>query len=134
MPLQFHFFRKAANSTFVPSCEFNGLVSKSCRIPPAALFFNFKVKSYNQKVPSWFFLHDSLSVPVWIVVLICFVTSLVPHWHVWNYIKELFTFYSAGSVSKYFYSGLVVSLSGNGKNKKCFLLSAMWIWNSEVDR
>jgi hypothetical protein len=36
----FHFFCRPANITFVSSCEFNGLVSKSCRIPPAALFFS----------------------------------------------------------------------------------------------
>ncbi len=40
--LQFHFFPTSANCTFVTSCEFNGLVSKSCRIPPAALFIYFK--------------------------------------------------------------------------------------------
>jgi hypothetical protein len=38
----FHFFCRPANITFVSSCEFNGLVSKSCRIPPAALFFTPK--------------------------------------------------------------------------------------------
>ena len=37
--LQFHFFPMLPSATFVSSCEFNGLVSKSCRIPPAALFF-----------------------------------------------------------------------------------------------
>lgn len=34
-----HFFPTIPNATFVSSCEFNGLVSKSCRILPAALFY-----------------------------------------------------------------------------------------------
>ncbi len=36
--LQFHFFATPTGSIFASSCEFNGLVSKSCRILPAALF------------------------------------------------------------------------------------------------
>jgi hypothetical protein len=36
--LQFHFFLTLWLIIFVASCEFNGLVSKSCRIPPAALY------------------------------------------------------------------------------------------------
>jgi hypothetical protein len=35
---QIHFFTFGGFPTFVSSCEFNGLVSKSRRIPPAALF------------------------------------------------------------------------------------------------
>ena len=36
---QFHFFPSRYGGIFVSSCEFNGLVSKSRRIPPVALFF-----------------------------------------------------------------------------------------------
>jgi hypothetical protein len=37
---QFHFFTTPSQRIFASSCEFNGLVSKSCRIPPAALFLS----------------------------------------------------------------------------------------------
>jgi hypothetical protein len=36
--LHFHFFATPTDCIFASSCEFNGLVSKSCRILPAALF------------------------------------------------------------------------------------------------
>ena len=36
--------------TFVPSCEFNGLVSKSRRIPPVALFLFSTLRLLWQKL------------------------------------------------------------------------------------
>ena len=36
----FHFFTPGGIITFVSSCEFNGLVSESRRIPPVALFLS----------------------------------------------------------------------------------------------